>query len=389
MSLLFMMQGLDHEKYEPIVALIKPSKDLVDLYQSHGFKVVSAPGIGLFAHTTGGYARLLSFASIRQFFQQIFKFNRSKRETLNLIKKTRPDLVHLNSAVLLPSALALINAELPFVWHIRECPPNDGLRTRLIGKAMLKADHVIYLSEHDRKAWTKDNHGTVVHNFVDFNRFDRTIDKMKARKDLGLSETAPQVLYLGAAQLIKGFFVLIEAIPLVLRRYPEVRFIMPSAKIYPSNRLIARTARKILPMVGTGTAGQRLFKRMAKLGISHAVEMLPFSKDVVRYIAASDVLVFPSTAPHFARPVIEASAMAKPVVGSNIGGVNELIDEGKTGLLIPPCNPSALSDAICRILEDPVLAQKMGEEGYEMARQRFCAEKNIMKAQEIYERLLQ
>jgi len=208
---------------------------------------------------------------------------------------------------------------------------------------------------------------------------------MEARHELGLPERAPIILYVGGVDKIKGFWVLIESAPYVLKRFPNAIFLMPLAKIYPSTRLVARMARKILPLIGNGTTDQKLFKTMGRLRISHALKMLPFAEDIVKYIAACDLLVFPSTAPHFARPVIEASAMGKPVVGSNIGGVNELIDDGKTGILVPPCDPSALAEAICRILQDTSLAREMGERGFEMASKRFSAEINMKKITSIYE----
>lgn len=388
MSLLYTMQALDRECYEPMVALIWPHRALIDFYQNHGFKVVPAPGVRIFAHTTGGYARFNSWSSITNIVRSLYHWNTSKEKTIELINKVKPDIVHLNSAVLLPSVLALIKANFPFVWHIREYPPNQGLRTRLFRKFMLRTPHIIFLSEFDRQAWTNNNFGTVVYNFVDFKKFDRSIDKAEARRELGLPGKAPLVLYAGGTVRIKGFWVLIEAIPHVLAMFPDAQFIMPSSKICPSQRLAARIGRKILPLVGSGSPSQKLFNTIDRLGIRHAVKMLPFAKDIVKYMAACDLLVFPATTPHFARPVIEASAMAKPVVGSDIGGMKELIEDGKTGILVPPCDPPALADAICQILGNSSLSREMGEQGFQFATQRFSATANIKKIVKIYESIL-
>ena len=80
------------------------------------------------------------------------------------------------------------------------------------------------------------------------------------------------------------------------------------------------------------------------------VRLLPFRPDPERLNAAADLVVFPSTLPHFARPVIEAGAMAVPVVASRLGGVEELVEDGMTGILVPPGDPAALGDAIARVL---------------------------------------
>ncbi len=64
--------------------------------------------------------------------------------------------------------------------------------------------------------------------------------------------------------------------------------------------------------------------------------LIEFRKDIPSIINSSDIIVFPSVVPHFARSIIEAGAMAKPSIASNIGGPDELIINGETGLLVPP-----------------------------------------------------
>ncbi|MDP7259301.1 MAG: glycosyltransferase, partial [Anaerolineales bacterium] len=98
--------------------------------------------------------------------------------------------------------------------------------------------------------------------------------------------------------------------------------------------------------------------------------------------------VFPSVVPHFARPVIEAGAMAKPVVASDLGGPRELVRHDETGLLIPPNDPRKLAEAIIAILSDPARAQAMGVAGYRRARELFDARKNAVRTFSIYEELI-
>ena len=98
--------------------------------------------------------------------------------------------------------------------------------------------------------------------------------------------------------------------------------------------------------------------------------------------------MFPSTVPHFARPIIEASAMAKPVVASDIGGPRELVVPDETGLLIPPDDPEQLAAAIVSLLDDPELMIQMGENGYRRAINKFDAQANSKRTFAVYDELL-
>lgn len=80
--------------------------------------------------------------------------------------------------------------------------------------------------------------------------------------------------------------------------------------------------------------------------------------------------------------------MAKPVVASRLGGPLELVQEGVTGLLVPPADPAALADAIITVLKDPARAKSMGEAGYAQAREKFDAATNARRTFAVYDELL-
>jgi glycosyltransferase involved in cell wall biosynthesis len=111
--------------------------------------------------------------------------------------------------------------------------------------------------------------------------------------------------------------------------------------------------------------------------------------DVPQLLAACDVVVFPAVVPHFARPLIEAAAMAKPVVASDLGGPRELVVHGSTGLLVPPNDPEALASAIAAVLEDPQAAMRMGAAAFERAQQLFDAQKNALRTFALYAEILE
>ncbi|MFC1682145.1 glycosyltransferase family 4 protein, partial [Nanoarchaeota archaeon] len=113
-------------------------------------------------------------------------------------------------------------------------------------------------------------------------------------------------------------------------------------------------------------------------------------KELVKEINKSKILILPSTsnAESFGMVLIESMTCKKPVIGSNIGGIPYVIDDGKNGLLVPPKNPQALADAIIKILNNPKLAKKMGEEGYKKVKENFTWDVSAKKMNEIIERVL-
>jgi glycosyltransferase involved in cell wall biosynthesis len=113
-------------------------------------------------------------------------------------------------------------------------------------------------------------------------------------------------------------------------------------------------------------------------------------KKLVDLYNQSKILVLPSIseAESFGMVLIEAMACKKPVIGSNIGGMPYVIDEGINGLLVPPRNTEALTNAIVKILKNPKLAKQMGENGYKKVKENFTWEIQNKKMNEIFKEVL-
>lgn len=391
MSLLYLLQELDRSQYEPVVACIHDTPAVVSLYREHGFETLVWPGISDFPHTTLGWYPLYNLLAVVELLRRIVRFWPSVRATEALVRHVQPDIVHLNSLVLAPSAVGVKRVGVPLVWHVRE-PVHGGhlgLRRRFLSWLFMRlADEAIFISHFDRQQLTGGRKGVVVHNFVDFQRFDRTLDGGAVRAEWGLRAGDKVVLFLGGISQVKGIFPLLRALHLAKQCIPQLHCVIGAGKYQSSNTLLARTARAVLSRIGSGTSSQRVVALMQRYGMWDYVHLLPFRTDVERLIATSDLVVFPSIEPHFARPVIEAGAMAKPVVASRIGGVEELVVDSETGLLVPPGDAAALAQAMVSVLRDADLARRLGEAGYQQTRERFDAKRNVGQVIEVYERVL-
>ena len=107
--------------------------------------------------------------------------------------------------------------------------------------------------------------------------------------------------------------------------------------------------------------------------------------DVPAVTAALDVAVLPSYREAQGLVILEAMALARPVVASNVGGIPEMIEDGVTGLLVPPRDPAALADAIVRLLTDHPLADTLARNGHRLVRERFCVERMVAAFEVLYD----
>lgn len=384
MSLLYTMQGVSC-KYESIVALARPTPELFELYSKAGFETVPWAGLFLWDHSTVAPKPIYNPLTWIYLFKVMYFWRRTQRRTLELIDYVKPDIVHLNSMPLSPCVDTLNRKKIPFIWHVREPPPDQGLRTRIIRRIMLQAQQLIFISEYDKKEWVGGRCGNIVKNFVDFQAFHLKEDTVRVRKELNLKSNVNIILYLGGISEEKGISILLRALVLLRQQLSEFVCLMPGSKIMPPASWKGWIARKILPLIGSGTLGQKITSIINKYELESVVRLMPFSTNVSELLVASNVLVFPATQPHFARPIIEAAAMGKPSIGSDLGGINELIEHNHTGLLVEPNSPESLAKGIMELLSDPEKAKRLGLNAFQKAKLEFNADHQIRKIIEIYD----
>jgi len=165
----------------------------------------------------------------------------------------------------------------------------------------------------------------------------------------------------------KGISYLLEAISIVKQIKPEIS----------------------LRLVGPGDRVDYFKMYAQKLGINKNVKFVgsKINSGLSLEYQQSKVIVLPSImqSESFGIILIEAMACRKPVIGSNVGGIPYVIDNNENGLLVPPKDPEALAKAIIKILKNPKLAKKMGENGYKKVKENFTWDKQIKKTKKIIE----
>ncbi len=204
---------------------------------------------------------------------------------------------------------------------------------------------------------------SLIYNGVDLNRYDHTVPCCTLREEYGLPENGPIVGVVARLEAEKGHPTLLEAWPSVLAAAPDA----------------------VLLIVGEGSREEALRMQARDLGIDRSVIFTGRRDDVPAVTAALDVAVLPSYREAQGLTILEAMALSRPVVASNVGGIPEMIEHERTGLLVPPHDADALGAAIVRLLQDHPLADTLGRAGHDLVHDRFCVELMVRAIESIYD----
>jgi glycosyltransferase involved in cell wall biosynthesis len=389
-SLRYLVDGMVSAGHQVAVAMVEPNREVRTLYASCGAQVFDAPEIPLFRHTTAGWASLGHPRACLYQARAITKRPAGMAAIRRIIDSFRPDLIHLNSVTLALVATGLRGTALPVVWHVRESPVPGyfGLRLRFLREALLReADEIIFLSESDRQAWVQHRRGEVVHNVVPVRTPPDANSIRRERERFGLEPEDRAIAFVGGLAEIKGIFPLLDAVRLLLPKFPRLRIVAPGTDVQAATTLKGRIARHILPSLGLARDYERASRAIERPNLAAVFRRGPFLHDILPVIAACEFLVFPSTRPHFARPIVEAASVGKAAIGSNLGGVRDLIEPGRTGAVVPAGEPRALAQAMERFLMDRDTTAAMGTAAQRLACERFDAATQIRHILAIYEKV--
>ena len=137
-------------------------------------------------------------------------------------------------------------------------------------------------------------------------------------------------------------------------------------------------------IVGDGPRMNELRALAATLGIADRVSFLGHREDVPALLADADAFVLPSRSEAFPNGAIEAMAAGLPVVASAVGGLLDLIEPGRTGLLVPPDDPRALADAIASLVDAPATAGALGAAARDEVSRRYSFDRMVRAFEDLY-----
>ena len=203
----------------------------------------------------------------------------------------------------------------------------------------------------------------------------RSIPNSKYREHFKISAEVPVIGIMGVLARWKGQLEFLAMARVLISNGIDARFVLIGDQIYD-------------------TSGDRDFKeiliaKVKELGLETFVHFSGFEKDVPQVLNGLDILVHASNRPEpFGRVIVEAMACQVPVVASAAGGVLELIDDGKTGLLFKPGDVNSMAEAVKTLVKNPELRSALKKNGYENFLQRFTIEAHLSQLIQKYDRLL-
>jgi glycosyltransferase involved in cell wall biosynthesis len=140
-------------------------------------------------------------------------------------------------------------------------------------------------------------------------------------------------------------------------------------------------------IAGTGDLRQALERQAAELGLSEHIRFTGFRHDVLALMRQFEIFVFPSVMEGLGTALLDAMALRKPVVATRAGGIPEVVQDGITGLLVPPQDSEALANAIQYLLQHPQQARVFGDAGRKRVEQHFTADRMATQTLSVYQRL--
>jgi glycosyltransferase involved in cell wall biosynthesis len=186
------------------------------------------------------------------------------------------------------------------------------------------------------------------------------------RKEMGVAAEAPLIVCAARLEPEKDVATLIEAMDSVVGEVPEA----------------------VCVIAGDGRLREDLQKRIDGKGLQRSVRLLGFCQDVCSIVNACDLFVLPSFAEPFGLVLVEAMALGRPVIATAAGGPLEIVEDGRTGLLVQPRSAVEMAAAIGRILASPELRKTMGRLGEAKYRAEFTVDRMARETIAVYRRLV-
>jgi len=281
-----------------------------------------------------------------------------------IIRKESIDIVHARSRV--PAWIAYFACQKTKAVFITTCHGSYGNRffSQVMGWSKLVIVPSRSIGRHmiDRYKVPADRIRCIPRS-VDLTKFQNIIKKTNSH--------VPVIAMVGRLTPIKGHRYFLIAMAKVIRKKPNVK----------------------IQIIGDASPNKESYKQdlhvlVRRLGLKEHVDFLGNRKDIPKVLSKVDVLVMASTVPEsFGRVILEAQAAGVPVVATHVGGVIDIIDEGKTGLMVMPKDSDAMAASVLRILNNESLAKQLTEAAKVKLQENFTLDHMASRTLEVYKEI--
>jgi len=190
-----------------------------------------------------------------------------------------------------------------------------------------------------------------------------------ARKELGIEPERPLIVHVGNIRPHKGHVTLIEAIAVIGQRREDFQVVSVGGEKHPGDL-------------------ERIRQYATRRGVADKIRFLGRREDALRFVAAGDVFVNPSTVEGLPLAVLEAMALGTPVVATAVGGVPSVVRQGETGILVDPGDPKALAEAILFALDHPAETEGYARAAHRLVESTYSLERMVGAYEDLYRSVL-
>jgi glycosyltransferase involved in cell wall biosynthesis len=365
-------------------------RPLINFLTNEGFDVTAACSEGpYFQELRREGVRLVSMPIARS--MNVLSHTRSTMRLYRYLKKNRFDIIHVHTPIAsIIGRVAGWAAHVPiriytahgFYFHDEMPAIQRAFHVRLERFGARFGNFILTQSEEDRQTAISEKITTpervlTIGNGVDVTgRFNPDHISLEAtarcRAEFGIPAGAPVVGIIGRIVREKGYFEFAEAASHILTEFPETHFLCIGDALksdYDASKI-------------------EFQRRIAELKLEERFHFAGLRSDIPDLLSLMTVYVLPSYREGMPRSIIEAMAMARPVVTTSIRGCREEVVEGETGHLVPPRDAVALARAVCSILADPAKAENFGMAGRRRAVSEFSEEDVLCREIRVYEQLI-
>jgi glycosyltransferase involved in cell wall biosynthesis len=346
------VRGIDRNLYDVRIGCLQRSGPLLCEVESLGVSIVEFPIDSLYNFKTAKLfvqlARLLRRERIQivhafDFYTSIFAVPAARLARVPVVLASRRELLNLRTP-----------------WQQRAIRVACNLATGVVVNSSAVGDDMA-----GRKSGSR-GQIEVLPNCIDLEEFEPKLSAGEIRRELGLSPRSILIGTLGNLRPEKDLETFLLAARRILDANPSAEFLV----------------------IGDGPAANKLKALAGDLRLSESVRFLGERPDVPDLLAALDILVMTSYTESFPNAILEAMAVGKPVVATNVGGIPEVVEEGQTGFLVSPRDPKALADRVISLCRDSARRLQMGRAARARVENNYTVQAVATKLEEIYARSL-
>ena len=362
-----------------VIVLTKASAKGINFLRSKGAEIITYGSSPFRSITLSLHFSDTTVLFGRKWFKNLFKdfirFINGIFLAIKVINKTKPSLIYLNEYVIIQVALVAKIYRIPVAVHVRSLFLKNKLSPRVyLLKKILQycTDNIFAITDLEANQIGINKRSLrkkieVIPEILNQDNFTFPPDIKRLKNDLGYNSSAKIITFLGGISYIKGSINFIKSILYIGNKINDIHFIL-AGKIYD---------KKISPEAYPYY--KKCIDCLNSPEVNTKIKIIGEVENTKELISVSDIVVSCSTESHFSRPIIEAWALKKAVIATDLLHTRNLIDEGINGIIVPVNDAESLSKAIESLINDEKTRLLLGQNGYDKARTIFADERKLKK----------